>query len=70
MPKIGRALKSVEIRTITKEGECALNIRLEIVLSGDGLRAGVNEDASDMDKPLWPMEEFGDIPKVQFGKKV
>ena len=73
MVQLKRAANPVEIRTVTQQGECTVNIKLEIVVSMDsaGLQVGIRqEDKPEADEQRWAIPEFGDMPKVQFGKKV
>ena len=71
MVQVRKAPHPVEVRTVTKDGECHVDIKLEIVitLDSDGLKVGVVKEDKEPDEQLWAVPDFGDIPKVQFGKK-
>jgi len=75
MPQI---IQPVKTQIVTKEGECTVNIAIELTinLNADGnLQVSASSVAKEVkkveeaeEKNLWAIPEFGGGSKVQFGK--
>lgn len=76
MPQV---LKPVKTQIITKDGECAVDISIELTINinADGLQVSATAAQAGDPKPveeddknaLWAIPEFGgSINKVKFGK--
>lgn len=73
---MGRRIKPQEVKIITKEGECSVNITLDlnINITADGLKVSAEAGAAEPEeaKPTpkeWVIPEFGPSPKINFGKR-
>ena len=59
-----------EIRTVTKDGECNVNIQLELVITinQDGVKAEVATAKKEPEDDRWAIPDFTGIEKINFGK--
>lgn len=74
MPQL---IRPGDVQVVTKEGECLVNIQMELTIKLDGSNlqiAGVAAQAKapgqrqEEDKIDWQVQDFGGSQKLKFGK--
>jgi hypothetical protein len=73
MPQL---IRPGDVQVITKEGECLVNIQMELTIKLDGSNlsiAGVSAQAkqaqAEEEKVDWQIPDFGSNQKLKFGKE-
>lgn len=75
MPQL---IRPGDVKVVTKDGECLVNIQLELTikLDGNGLSVGSVQALATPDTPqkkeevAWQIPNFGGGPKLKFGQDV
>ena len=73
MPQL---IRPSDVQIVTKEGECLVNIQMELTIKLDGSNmqiAGVSaqakQAAAQEEKVDWQIQDFGGGQKLKFGKE-
>ncbi len=73
---MAQLIKTGDVKVITKDGECKLSISIDLNINLNTLGVTVNAQAKQeevdnkkKDEVAWEIPDFGNIPKLNFGKK-
>ncbi len=70
---MAQLIKPNSVKILTQEGEVTIHLEITINLNSDGLNVSTqavkNEEVKkEKEKDEWMIPDFGDSPKINFGK--